>query len=101
MLPWLIALEKTGFKDMKKSFLFISCEEAKYICDKSQYGETSTWERFKLSLRLSWCHITRYYSRKNNKLTDAVQKAEVNCLKTDEKTKIKEQFEKELAEHQK
>ena len=86
---------------MKKSFLFISCEEAKHICDKTQYGEASNWERFKLSLRLSWCRITRSYSKNNNKLSDAMQKAEVDCLKTDERTKIQEQFEKELAKHQK
>ena len=86
---------------MKKSFLFISCEEAKHICDKSQYGEASAWERFKLSLRLSWCTITRAYSKKNNKLTDVMQKAEVDCLKNNERTKLQQDFEKELAKHQK
>ena len=86
---------------MKKSLLFITCEEAKHICDKSQYGEATAWERIKLSLRLSWCRITRAYSKRNNKLTDAMEKAEVNCLKDDEKTKLQEQFERELAKHQK
>ncbi|MDY2587440.1 hypothetical protein [Winogradskyella aquimaris] len=85
---------------MKKRFLFISCEEAKHICDKSQYGESTFWERFKLSIRLSWCHVTKSYSSKNNKLTHSIKQAEVDCLKNDERNKLKQQFEKELAKHQ-
>lgn len=85
---------------MKKSFLFISCEEAKHICDKSQYGEATGWERIKLAIRLSWCRVTRAYSNRNNKLTDVVKNAEIECLKNDERKKIKQQFEQELTKHQ-
>jgi len=86
---------------MKKNFLFITCEEAKHICDKSQYGEATAWERIKLSLRLSWCRLTRAYSKKNKKLTNAMEKANINCLKDNEKIKLQEQFKRELAKHQK
>lgn len=85
---------------MKKSFLFISCEEAKHICDKSQYDEATGWERIKLAIRLSWCRVTKAYSNRNNKLTDVIEHAEVDCLKNDERNNIKQQFEKELAKHQ-
>ncbi|GAB5565750.1 MAG: hypothetical protein Wins2KO_28130 [Winogradskyella sp.] len=85
---------------MKKSFLFISCEEAKHICDKNQYGEATGWERVKLALRLSWCNITRGYSKNNSKLTDAIHKSEIDCLKEDEKEKILESFKEELIKHQ-
>ncbi|MCA0133592.1 hypothetical protein [Winogradskyella alexanderae] len=85
---------------MKKSFLFISCDEAKHICDKAQYGEASSWERLKLKLRISWCHITKSYTKKNTKLTDVMQKAEVNCLKNDERANIQKKFKKQLAKHQ-
>ncbi|BAO74824.1 hypothetical protein [Winogradskyella sp. PG-2] len=85
---------------MKKSFLFVSCEEAQHICDKRQYGEATGWERVKLGLRLSWCRITKAYSKNNNKLSQVVEKAEVNCMKKDERKKLQEQFEKELAKHQ-
>ena len=81
---------------MKKSFLFISCDEAKHICDKTQYNEATGWERIKLGIRLSWCRITKAYSKNNNKLTDVVQKANVNCLKNDEREKLQKTFEKEL-----
>ncbi|WP_111685536.1 hypothetical protein [Winogradskyella tangerina] len=85
---------------MKKSFLFISCEEAQHICDKRQYGEATGWERVKLGIRLSWCRITKAYSSRNNKLTDAINKAEVDCLNNNERDKLKQEFEKELAKHQ-
>ncbi|WP_422105790.1 hypothetical protein [Winogradskyella sp.] len=85
---------------MKKGFLFISCEEAQHICDKRQYGEATGWERVKLGIRLSWCRITQAYVNRNNKLTEVIQKAEVDCLNNDERSKLKQQFEEELAKHQ-
>ncbi|WP_417871552.1 hypothetical protein [Winogradskyella sp.] len=85
---------------MKKNFLFISCEEAKHICDKSQYGEATGWERIKLTIRLTWCRVTKAYSKKNSKLSDVIEHAEVDCLKKDERNKLKKQFEEELAKHQ-
>lgn len=81
---------------MEKSFLFISCEEAKHICDKTQYGEATPWERLKLSLRLSWCRVTRKYSSRNNKLTEAMKNAEVDCLEATHKEDLKSRFQKEL-----
>ncbi len=85
---------------MKKSFLFISCEEAKHICDKTQYGESTGWERLKLGIRLSWCKFTKAYSKNNHKLTNVMKQGEVNCLKKDERNRLQEQFEKELTKHQ-
>jgi len=81
---------------MKKRFLFITCEEAKHICDKSQYGEATPWERFKLTIRLSWCKITRAYTSRNRKLTQAMENSEVNCLESQEKSQLKNVFEQEL-----
>lgn len=81
---------------MKKSVFFISCDEAKHLCDKSQYNEISSWERFKLSVRLSWCGISKAYTKRNNMLTNAIENANVNCLKPDEKETIEKKFNKEL-----
>ncbi|WP_299127256.1 hypothetical protein [uncultured Winogradskyella sp.] len=85
---------------MKISTLFISCEEAKHICDKTQYQEATSWERLKLGIRRSWCRITQAYVKKNNKLTELVEKSDLNCLKKEERHNIKKQFEEELAKHQ-
>ena len=81
---------------MKKSFLFISCDEAKHICDKNQYGEATAWERFKLGIRLSWCKITRAYTKRNNKLTAALKESNTDCLQDNEKDAIQKSFEAEL-----
>jgi len=81
---------------MKKSFLFISCEEAHHICDKRQYGEATAWERFKLSIRLSWCKISQAYTRKNNALTEAIEQSEVQALRPNEIQDIENDFKKHL-----
>ena len=85
---------------MKENFLFLSCDEAQVICDKAQYGEATSWERIKLMLRLSWCHITKAYSNRNDKLTQTINKANLYCLKNSERKKIEKEFEKELPKHQ-
>lgn len=82
---------------MKKSIFFISCEEAHHICDKNQYGEATTWERIKLGIRLSWCKITRAYTKKNNKLTQVINNSKLDCLKDSERSTLRSDFEKELA----
>jgi O-acetyl-ADP-ribose deacetylase (regulator of RNase III) len=81
---------------MKKRFLFISCEEAKHICDKSQYGEATIWEKLELNLRFVWCRVTKAYVKRNQKLTSAVKKANVKCLDNNEKNDLKFQLEQEL-----
>ena len=85
---------------MKKKFLFVSCEEAKHICDKKQYNEATGWERVKLGLRLSWCKFTQSYSKNNNKLTGVIEKSDIDCLSKEERHKLQQQFEKELTKHQ-
>ncbi|MEM9678836.1 MAG: hypothetical protein AAF901_00820 [Bacteroidota bacterium] len=82
---------------MKKSFLFISCDEAKHICDKSQYGEATAWEKLKLNIRLSWCKITRAYTKRNRKLTSVVEQADLKILNNNERDTMRRQFEEELA----
>lgn len=79
-----------------KSFLFISCEQAKHICDRAQYNEATTWEKFKLNLRYLWCHITRAYVKKNKKLTEAIKSSKITCLKNSEKQQLKEVLQEEL-----
>ena len=71
-----------------KNKFFISCEEAKHICDKAQYGEASFWEKVKLNIRLSWCHITRAYSGNNSKLTKLIKKSKIEVIEQDKKEEM-------------
>ncbi|MFL0354034.1 hypothetical protein [Xanthomarina sp. GH4-25] len=79
-----------------KSFLFISCDEAKHICDKAQYNEATPWEKLKLNLRYLWCQITRAYVKRNKKLSKAVESSKITCLKNSEKEQLKNLFREEL-----
>lgn len=86
-------MEETTFK---KSFMFISCEEAYAICDKSQYGEATFWELFKLKLRYAWCRIVKSYVKRNLKLTAAIQTAKVQSLHPNERRELIEKFNQQL-----
>ncbi|WP_299557077.1 hypothetical protein [Seonamhaeicola sp.] len=82
----------------KKGFLFISCEEAQYICDKAQYDEASLWEKFKLNIRLSWCKITRAYYKNNTMLTKKIKESNVECLDPNCKKNMKKELDKAIKE---
>ena len=75
---------------------FISCEEAKHICDKAQYGEAGFWETIKLKLRLSWCHITKAYSSKNSKLTELLDKSNIEAIEKDKKDEMQRKLQEEM-----
>ena len=80
----------------KTSYLFISCVEAKRICDKAQYNEASSWDIFKLKLRYYRCHITRAYVIKNTHLTQVIKVSNVMCLNRGEKQFLHQIFQQEL-----
>jgi hypothetical protein len=75
---------------------FLKCEEASHICDKSQYDEASFLEKIKLAIHLLYCRVCRKYSKNNAKLTECIEKSNVNCLDESVKNEIKKNFDKEL-----
>ena len=81
------------------SKLFLNCDEANNICNKSQYREASFLEKIKLTIHLIYCKACRLYSRNNAKLTDCINKSQVTCLDKSKKNEIKNSFEKELAKN--
>ena len=82
--------------EAKNTTLFINFKEAAHICDKSQYNESTWWERFRLVLRMTYCKITRAYVKKNKKLTRLVQDNDVVCMDNHMKSDLKALFEQEL-----
>lgn len=83
----------------KKYKVFVSCDVANHVCDKTQYNEASLWEKIKLNLHLLYCKACRKYTQNNQKLTKAIKESEVQCLDAIAKEHIKEQFEAELEKH--
>ncbi|AXT56477.1 hypothetical protein D1815_12145 [Aquimarina sp. AD1] len=77
--------------------LFVSCEQAKYICDKNQYGEASIMEIIKLNIRLIYCKVTRAYSKRNTKLTKTISKSNVQVIEASVKEEMKQALQKKLA----
>lgn len=76
--------------------LFITCDEATTICDKSQYGEATFFEKIKLQLHFIKCKICALYTKQNNLMTkicdqqfkkDAKKKEQTLSLQEKEKLK--------------
>lgn len=76
--------------------LFVSCEEAKHLCDKNQYGEASIMELIKLNIRLIYCKVTRAYSKRNTKLTKTIKKSNTQVISVKDKEAMKERLNREL-----
>ena len=80
--------------ESKKTRIFINCEQAAHICDKSQYNESTWWERLRLNLRFIYCSITRAYVKRNKKLTAMVKDAQ--CMDSVAKENLRKAFDKHL-----
>ncbi|MEH6536412.1 MAG: hypothetical protein V7719_08480 [Psychroserpens sp.] len=77
----------------------IPCQEANHVCDKTQYKESTLWEKIKLNIHLLYCKACRKYTKRNTTLTQLVTKEPV-ALDPSAKQSLKSAFEKELAKHQ-
>lgn len=77
--------------------IFISCDEATTICNKSQYKEASFLEIVKLKIHLFSCKICGAYSKQNATLTKVCSK---HLHKTEGERKLckeeKEALQKEV-----
>jgi NMD protein affecting ribosome stability and mRNA decay len=76
----------------------LSCDEATKICDKSQYGEATLWEKIKLNFHVFMCKTCGLYSKQNRIMTKCYEKhqeqneTEEVCLKPIEKKDMKEEL---------
>lgn len=85
---------------MKKKFsLFLSHEEAKRVCDKTQYNEASFWDKIKLTIHLIHCKESREYTKNNNKLTKLMKEVKPEAMQSNEKQSLEDMFKKELSNH--
>ena len=68
------------------------CEKANHVCDKTQYKESTFWEKIKLNIHLLYCKACREYTKNNTKLTNYLKDSEVVCMDK----KCKENIQKEM-----
>ncbi|MGZ0017594.1 hypothetical protein [Yeosuana sp. AK3] len=80
----------------KKFRIGISCHEANHVCDKSQYKESTFWEKVKLNVHLLYCKACREYTNVNSKLTAAISDSKVTCMDKNSKEYLKNEFNKAL-----
>jgi hypothetical protein len=83
--------------ERKSNFLFINCEEATHICDKSQYNEASWRQILKLKFHMMYCKFCKKYTKGNSKLTTLCSQAKLKTLTSQEKQKIKKVLDSEIA----
>ena len=76
----------------------ITCDEATTICDKSQYGEATFYEKLQLNWHLLVCKVCSVYTKQNRTMTQIFKmkasdcKKETHCLSNADKDALKEQF---------
>ena len=83
--------------EKKSNLLFINCEEAVHICDKSQYNEASWWQLLKLNFHMVYCKLCKKYTKGNSKLTTLCSQAKLKTLTPLEKEKIKKVLDSEIS----
>lgn len=78
----------------------VTCDEATIICDKSQYKESTAWEKIKLNIHFLQCKVCRLYTKHNNFISilingskDSLCNKHQNYLSTQEKDEIKKELE--------
>ncbi|GGG92365.1 hypothetical protein GCM10011416_06600 [Polaribacter pacificus] len=79
--------------------LQINCDKATTICDKSQYGEATLFEKIQLSWHLLVCKLCSSYVKQNKSLTKvfkikAADCKEQKCMSQKDKEALKKELEK-------
>ncbi len=77
--------------------IFIKCDEATSICDKTQYKEASVLDKIRLSIHNFLCKKCKLYSEQNNfmsKLFKVNLKGQHLC--SSDKDKLEKKLEKEM-----
>jgi hypothetical protein len=80
--------------------LMIPCNEANHVCDKTQYKESSIWDKIKLNLHLIYCKACRKYTKNNAKLSFAIKKSKVQCLDKKCKESMRNELNKAIKEYE-
>jgi len=71
----------------------VSCEKARHLCNKTQYNESSLWERIKLTIHLYTCKECSTYSNKNTKLSSLCEQANIFNLSEEDKAAMQKELD--------
>lgn len=76
--------------------IFLKCNEAALVCDKSQYNEAGFREKIMLGVHLTMCKMCRNYDKQNVKLTSTIKASKIKTLNPEEKQRLKTRLEQEF-----
>lgn len=76
--------------------IFLKCNEAAHLCDKSQYKEVDFWDKLTLKMHLVMCTVCRKHSKQNVKLTHTISSANIKTLCQEDKDRLKTKLEQEI-----
>lgn len=69
---------------LKLKLMKLNCDQATTLCDKSQYGEVTLFEKIKLTIHIFLCKKCGKYTKQNSILTKCYEKkAQFEKMKTD------------------
>ncbi|MCW5520158.1 hypothetical protein J1N09_09930 [Aureitalea sp. L0-47] len=77
--------------------ILFKCKDAAHICDKSQYRESSRFERMLMRMHQWMCKVCRQHSEENSKLTEIIQKANLRSLPEDKKKELQKVIQQEIS----
>ena len=78
--------------------LFIDCQKAGHVCDRAQYSEASVYEHFLLRIHILYCTTCKEHSTRNQKLTQFIERANLQTLDEEERAALREMIERELSQ---
>ena len=73
----------------------VSCDQAQVICNKKQYREAGFFEKVQLMVHLLYCKACFKSSRKNNRLTGMIRKANLHAFSEVEKESLKQRLQEQ------
>jgi hypothetical protein len=76
--------------------VFLKCEDANHVCDKTQYKEAGFWEKIKLNIHLIYCTACRKYTARNTKLTKAIKDGHIHSMPKEKKEQMKQELKREI-----
>lgn len=83
----------------KKIKIFMPCDKANHVCDKTQYKDATLWEKIILNIHLIYCSACRKYSKKNATLSNKIKESKVECLDEKCKEAMRKDLEKAIKEN--
>lgn len=81
-----------------RSFFSLNCEEAAGYCNKAEYREASIKDKIKLRFHLFFCSPCKEYNHKNHKLSQLLDKADLQACTEEEKEAYRQRIKAESSE---